>query len=171
METFTIGIIGLGLVGGSLGLDFAVWAKKEKIIGYDASEEVAQKAKEKGAVDCLGISAAEVAQESDLIFIATPVRKIPQIFRTIQPFLREGARVFDTGSSKEWIFEEIHPENLDVEYIGFHPMGGAERGGIEGARAGLFRNMPLLIVPGKLRDGTEELLLELGEVIGGKVFF
>lgn len=171
MEGFTIGIVGLGLVGGSLGLDLALWEKKRCIIGYDISQEVAWKAKEKGAVDCIGRSIQEVAEASDLFFIATPVREIPQVFKSAWPFLPEGARVLDTGSSKEWIFETIHPEDRNVEYIGFHPMGGAEKGGIERARAGLFRNAPILVVPAAIRKGTEELLLELGEVVGGKVFF
>ncbi len=171
METFTIGIVGLGLVGGSLGLDLSSWEKKRRIIGYDVSKEAARTAREKGAVDVLGTSIEEVAQEADLLFIATPVREIPRVFRTAWPFLREGTRVLDTGSSKEWIFEEIRPETLNVEYIGFHPMGGSQKGGIEEARAGLFRNLPVLVVPAMLREGTRELLVELGSVIGGRVFF
>ncbi|MEN3183734.1 MAG: prephenate dehydrogenase/arogenate dehydrogenase family protein [Atribacterota bacterium] len=171
MEGFTIGIVGLGLVGGSLGLDLALWGKKRCIIGYDISQEVAWKAKAKGAIDCVGRSIQEVAEASDLFFIATPVREIPQVFQAAWPFLPEGARVLDTGSSKEWIFEAVRPGNRHIEYIGFHPMAGAEKGGIERAQAGLFRNTPILVVPTAIRKETEELLLELGEVIGGRVFF
>lgn len=171
MSGFTIGIVGLGLVGGSLGLDFASWTKRRCTIGYDRDRNVALRAKEKGAVDVLGESIEEVARRADLLFIATPVREIPKVFFAARPFLREGVRVFDTGSSKEWIFEEIHPEQYLVEYIGFHPMGGAEEGGIERARAGLFQNVPILVVPGILREETRVLLWELGETIGGKVFF
>ncbi|MCS7242362.1 MAG: prephenate dehydrogenase/arogenate dehydrogenase family protein [Candidatus Caldatribacterium sp.] len=171
MGGFTIGIVGLGLIGGSLGLDLALWEKKERIIGYDISQEVARKAKQKGAVDCIGKSIEEVAERSDLLFIATPVREIPRVFHAAWPFLRDGARVFDTGSSKEWIFETIRLGNRNVEYVGFHPMGGAAKGGIDQARAGLFRNMPVLVVPVVVRGETRELLFELGGVIGGKVFF
>lgn len=171
MEGFTVGIIGLGLIGGSLGLDLARWEKKREIIGYDISRETAQKARKRGAVDILTESVEEVAEVSDLLFIATPIREIPQVFRRALPFLREGVRVLDTGSSKEWIFEAIHRDGCPVEYIGFHPMGGAEKGGIDQARAGLFRGMPVLVVPPALREETKGLLFELGEVVGGRVFF
>ncbi|MEN3203127.1 MAG: prephenate dehydrogenase/arogenate dehydrogenase family protein [Atribacterota bacterium] len=171
MESFTIGIVGLGLIGGSLGFDLALWKKKRCIIGYDVSWEAAQKAKERGAVDFLGESVGEVAGASDLFFIATPVREIPRVFHEALPFLREGTRVLDTGSSKEWIFETIHLDEKNIEYVGFHPMGGAVKGGIDQARVGLFRGMPVLVVPATIREETRELLFELGEVIGGKVFF
>lgn len=171
METFTIGIVGLGLVGGSLGFDLALWGKKRCIIGYDRVQEVALRAREKGAIEVVAESIEEVAERADLLFIATPVREIPRVFLAARPFLREGVRVLDTGSSKEWVFQEIRPEGLDVEYVGFHPMGGSREGGIDWARPGLFRGMPVLVIPGRIREETRTLLKELGEVIGGRVFF
>lgn len=168
---FTIGIVGLGLVGGSLGLDFSLWPKKKCIVGYDRERKTALLAKEKGAVDDLARSVEEVAREADLLFIATPVREIPKVFSLACPFLREGTKVFDVGSSKEWIFKEIRPEKLDFEYLGFHPMGGAREGGIEWAQSGLFRGMPVLVVPKDLPQETKELVQELGTTIGGRVFF
>lgn len=169
--SFTIGIVGLGLIGGSLGLDFSLWLKKRRIIGYDRERRIALLAKEKGAVDDLAQSVEEVAREADLLFIATPIREIPKVFSLACPFLRRGTKVFDVGSSKEWVFEEIRPEELGFEYLGFHPMGGAREGGIERAQPGLFRGMPVLVVPKDLPQETKKLVQELGIAIGGKVFF
>jgi prephenate dehydrogenase len=170
LEKLTIAIIGLGLIGGSIGLELSTWSRKGVIRGYDVSEEALSLAQKRGAVD-IALSLEEAVQGANLVFIATPVRAIPEVFRRMKPFLSPGTFIFDLGSVKEWVFEEVKRDTLPWEYVGFHPMGGKERGGIERAEKGLFRDMPVLVSPPSLKESTRELVFEIAGVLGGRVFF
>ncbi|MGC8778130.1 MAG: prephenate dehydrogenase/arogenate dehydrogenase family protein [Candidatus Caldatribacteriaceae bacterium] len=170
MDKLTIAIIGLGLIGGSIGLELASWSRKKVIRGYDVREEVLSAAQKKGAIN-VALDFEETVQGADLIFIATPVRTIPKVFARMRPFLSPGSLILDLGSVKEWVFEEIKRDTLPWEYVGFHPMGGKEKGGIERAEKGLFRGMPVLVSPPSLRETTRDLIVEVAGIIGGRVFF
>lgn len=170
MEKLTIAIIGLGLVGGSMGLELSTWSRKKVIRGYDVKKEVLSVARKKGAID-VALDFEETVRGADLIFIATPVQVIPEVFARMKPLLSPGSLILDLGSVKEWVFEEIKRDVLPWEYVGFHPMGGKERGGIERAEKGLFRGVPVLVSPPSLRETTRDLISEVASIIGGRVFF
>ncbi|MEN3187055.1 MAG: prephenate dehydrogenase/arogenate dehydrogenase family protein [Atribacterota bacterium] len=170
MGTLTISIIGLGLIGGSLGMDLSTWSRKKMIRGYDVKPEVVLVAREKGAID-VALSFEEVVKGADVIFLATPVSAIPGIFNRMKPFLSPHTFIFDVASVKEWIFTEIQRDSLPWEYIGFHPMGGKEEGGIQNAARGLFRGVPILVSPVSMREETRALISEIASVLGGQVFF
>lgn len=170
MEQLTISIIGLGLIGGSLGMDLSAWSRKKVIRGYDVSPEVVLRALEKGAID-VALDFEEVVRGADVVFLATPVRAIPEVFSQMKPFLSPHTLILDVGSVKEWIFAEIQRDGLPWEYIGFHPMGGKEEGGIENAERGLFRGVPVLVSPVSVSEETRELIFEIAGILGGQVFF
>ncbi len=170
MEKFTIAIVGLGLIGGSLGFDLSRWSKKAVIRGYDVKEEALSVARKRGAID-LALPLEEAVRGADLVFIATPVRAIPQVFSRLRPFLSGDSVVFDLGSVKEWVFRAVSRDTLPWEYVGFHPMGGKEKGGIERAQRGLFTGVPILVSPPHLSERARSLVGEIAEVLGGQVFF
>lgn len=170
MDDLTIAIVGLGLIGGSIGLDLSGWSRKRIIRGYDLCEKTLALACRKGAVD-VACDLEGAVRGADLVFIAVPVRAIPGVFADMRPFLAPGTRIFDTGSVREWVFTEIERDSLPWEYVGFHPMAGKERGGIERATKGLFRGAPLLISPPLLTEGTRALVLEMAQILGSRVFF
>lgn len=170
MEKLGIAIVGLGLMGGSLGLELASWPQKKFIKGYDIDPKAARKAKELGAVDFISSSLEEVAQEADLIFLALPVMSVPPVFLELRPYL-SSTQILDLGSSRGWVWREISPALGDLEYSGFHPMGGREKSGIEYAKRGILRNVPILVSPPPVSESGKKLVEEIAYFLEGQVFF
>ncbi len=135
-----ITIIGLGLIGGSLGLALkqSGWRAAD-IIGYTRSRKSASAALKLGAVDKISAELQESVKDSDIIIVAVPILAVLDIFVKIAPVLKDGAIVTDTGSTKLQVMQwarEFLPSN--VSFIGGHPMAGKETSSIEAADAGLF---------------------------------
>jgi prephenate dehydrogenase len=141
-----IGIIGLGVIGASIGL--ALRNSKENILvwGKDTQTETLQKALQLGAIDDF-LTDSRLG-ECELIIIATPLRAIPKVLKEIRDKLKQGTLVSDVGSVKNWVmqvFAEQLPEQ--VSYIGGHPLAGSEKSGINGADKFLFQNAAYVITP------------------------
>lgn len=148
-----IGIIGLGLVGSSIGMGLRKWANadgkpKVEVVGFDIDVANERYAKGKlSAVDRTVGSLPAIAEACDLLVIATPVRAMRDVFEIIAPHVREGATITDAGSTKaavlEWARELLPPT---VSFVGGHPMAGNTRG-IEGASAELFAGATWVVIP------------------------
>lgn len=171
MEELTVAIVGLGLMGGSLGLELANWPCKKLIKGYDIDEKALKLAKELGAVECVSPSLRETVREADLVFFALPVKSIPSVFAEIRPHLSSSARILDLGSTREWVWREISPALGELEYFGFHPMGGGEKSGIEYAQRGILRNVPILVSPPPISASGKNIVEEIAHFLEGQVFF
>ncbi|CBG39548.1 prephenate dehydrogenase [Helicobacter mustelae] len=128
------GIIGLGLIGGSLGLALKETKMFKMILGYDCNSLHMQQALSLGLIDeCIELH--EIKQ-CDVIFLAIP---LDAITKTLKNFgsLSPHSTIIDLGSAKEQILREI-PQNLRKNYIGAHPMCGTENNGPKAAIKGLF---------------------------------
>lgn len=160
-----IAIIGLGLIGGSLGLALkkSGWRDAE-IIGYARRQKVAAAALKSGAVDTVEMDLQKAVSEADMVIIATPILTIREIFIQIAPALRDKAIVTDTGSTKlqviQWAKELLPP---NINFIGGHPMAGKETSGIEAAEAELFRGRVYCLMPGK--ETVQEALYTLKDMV------
>ena len=146
-----IAIIGLGLIGGSIGLDLKqVGEPGWEIIGYVRRPEAASMALSLGVIDRAGMNLSEVVKEVDLVIIATPVLTIKGILSQIASRLSPGCIVTDTASTKlevmKWA-EEILPPT--VNFVGGHPMAGKETYGIQAAEAKLFQGRVYCLTPAK----------------------
>lgn len=142
-----ITIIGVGLIGGSLGLALKEKELNFKIVGVD-KQEVIEKAIARGAIDEGTVNLKEGIKEADIIIIATPVKTILNLLPQISPFLKKGCLVTDTGSTKVKIIEianQVLPQ--DVHFIGGHPMAGSEKCGIEIADPHLFQEKTYILTP------------------------
>jgi prephenate dehydrogenase len=148
-----IGIIGLGLIGSSIGMGLRKWAaadgkQKVEIVGFDIDVANERYAKGKlNAVDRTIGSLPAIAEACDLLIIATPVRAMRDVFEIIAPHLREGATITDTGSTKAEVLawaDELLPRT--VSFVGSHPMAGKTRG-LEGASAELFTGATWVVIP------------------------
>ncbi|MCX8126726.1 MAG: prephenate dehydrogenase, partial [Dehalococcoidia bacterium] len=148
MASVRITIIGLGLIGGSLGMALKLADPSIVINGYSRRASTVRKAVRLGVIDYGSGSIAASVRESDIVFICTPVRTIKDIFISIAPILKRNCTVTDVASTKvgvmEWA-EKYLPGH--VNFIGGHPMAGKENAGIEAAEAGLFRNCTWCLVP------------------------
>ena len=144
-----ITIIGVGLIGGSLGLALKENRPNFKIIGVD-KKEVIEKAIARGAIDEGTVNPEEGVKEADIVIIATPVKTILDLLPKISPFLKKGCLVTDTGSTKGQIVGRANQVlSKDVFFVGGHPMAGSEKCGIEEANPHLFRNRIYILTPDK----------------------
>lgn len=135
-----IAIIGVGLIGGSLGLAWKKWVPALHITGFDNSG-VLRTALAKGAIDEGAASVGDAVRGADVVVLAAPLSAIVALLETIGPHLKKGAVVTDVGSVKRPVLDRagaILP--ADVFFVGGHPMAGSERKGIEHADAFLFEN-------------------------------
>jgi prephenate dehydrogenase len=144
-----ITIIGVGLIGGSLGLALKERKPNFKIVGID-KQEIIEKAIARGAIDEGTVNLEEGIKEADIIIIATPVKTILNILTQINPFLKKGCLVIDTGSTKQQIVQKANKAlSKDVFFIGGHPMAGSEKCGIESANPHLFQDKTYILTPTK----------------------
>ena len=165
-------IIGLGLIGGSLGLALkkASWRKAE-ITGYVRRPEIGNFALNIGAVDRISSNLEDEVGKSDLIIISTPVLTVKDIFIRIAPLLPDTCIVTDTASTKQQIMKwagEIFPAN--VSFIGGHPMAGKDESGIQYADAELFLNSAYCITSEtETKQVAEDMLTDMISTIGANV--
>jgi len=144
-----ISIVGVGLIGGSLGLALKEKNPNFKITGID-KPEIIKKAIARGAIDEGTVNLEEGIEEADIVIIATPVKTILDLLPKINPFLKRGCLVTDTGSTKGQVVERANEVlSKDVFFIGGHPMAGSEKYGIEEADSHLFQDKTYILTPTK----------------------
>ena len=131
-----IGIIGVGLMGGSFALDIKVPFPSSVIYGIDNSFENLQKAKEIGLIDFV-ISFNDL-HKMDLILVAVPVNHSLSLIPKVLDLVNSNALVFDVGSTKEAICELLSNHPKRGNYLAAHPMAGTEFSGPEAAQKGLY---------------------------------
>ena len=143
-----LAIIGVGLIGGSLGL-----CLKDKlgeqifITGLCRTEKSMQQAMELGAVDLATSDLEKVVGDADIIFLSPPVLQIVPMVKKILPCLKSGAILTDAGSTKKFISQELQkilPQ--DIYYIAGHPMTGREKSGVTAASKDLFKNKIYVVI-------------------------
>jgi prephenate dehydrogenase len=134
-----VAIVGVGLIGGSIGLALRQRGLAERVTGVVRREATAAAARERGAVDVATMDIAVGVAEADLVILCAPVLTIPTLVEAMADALRPGTVVTDVGSTKAVLLREV-TRRLPPEcpFVGGHPMAGSERGGVEAARADLF---------------------------------
>ena len=132
-----LAIIGLGLIGGSVGLAVKRAKLSElEVVGYDIERGVGGRARKLAAIDTEARSLAGAAEGAAIVMIATPILQARAVLEEIAPALGEGAVVTDTASTKReilrWAEELLHGHG---SFIGGHPVAGKEQQGEAGADA------------------------------------
>ncbi|MCS7230518.1 MAG: prephenate dehydrogenase [Elusimicrobiota bacterium] len=135
-------IIGVGLIGGSIGL--ALKEKTQiKITGYGRDIERLKLAKEFGCIDNYTTDLKHSVEYADLVIVATPVELIGDFIIKILPYLKDECIVIDVGSVKYEIIKKVSKEikkYKKISFIGCHPIAGSEKTGFEFANKDLFRD-------------------------------
>ena len=148
MSGTKLAIIGVGLIGGSLGLCLKDALGEEiYITGLCRSEKSMRAAMECGAVDCASSDLATVVGAADIVYLSPPVLQIVPMVKKILPYLKDGAILTDAGSTKGYVYDALH-EILPpyVYYVPGHPMTGREKSGVEAARKDLFVHKAYVII-------------------------
>ncbi|MBQ6976761.1 MAG: prephenate dehydrogenase/arogenate dehydrogenase family protein [Selenomonadaceae bacterium] len=157
-----LAIIGVGLIGGSLGLCLKdKLGDKIFITGLCRTEKSMRDAVNLGAVDFASSDVEKVVGGADIIYLSPPVLQIVPMVKKILPYLKDGAIITDAGSTKQFIWHELKkilPQN--IYYIAGHPMTGREKSGVTAAKKDLFKNKAYVIVEdtGAPIDAHEKLM-------------
>ena len=137
-----IGIVGLGLIGGSLGLDLR--SRGHQVFGLSRREQTCHQAIARGVVDDASVDPALIAT-AEVVFICTPLAAIIPTVEQLIPYLSTSTVITDVGSVKAPIVEAIAP--MWRNFVGGHPMAGKADSGIEAAVEDLFALKPYVLTP------------------------
>lgn len=141
-----IGIIGLGLIGGSVAK--AISEKTNHTVkGFDKENSIICRAKLLGAIsDKLSL---QNPSECDIIILALYPKASIEVFEQIAPLLKRGTIVIDCGGIKELVCEAVKPsaDKYGINFIGGHPMAGIEKIGFEYSNSEIFKNASMILTP------------------------
>jgi prephenate dehydrogenase len=171
MQVKTVTIIGLGLIGGSLGMALKKRCPEIRVKGVDINQEIVFLAEKMGAIDEGTTDMKQGVLDTGLVFLAAPVSAMPGIAREIGPFLAKGVTVTDMGSTKEDIvrtLEGLLPSG--TFFLGGHPMAGSEKEGIIGASEHLMENAAYILTPTSItKPEAIQVVRAILEKIGARI--
>jgi len=140
-----IGIVGLGLIGGSVALAARQLWPASLVIAVD-NKDVLETAMRLHAIDVAADDPVVLA-EVDIVILAAPIRQNIELLGELDQHVRQPAVVTDTGSTKRAIVAAARRLPPKFTFIGGHPLGGSAKGGLENARPDLFKGRPWLLTP------------------------
>jgi len=165
-----VAIIGLGLLGGSIGLAVREYLPQVLTTGYDADPATRARAAERGLVGQVCETSAEAVREADLVILCVPVGAMGKAAAEFADALPQGVLVSDVGSSKQFVARALGEALPGHAIIPAHPVAGTERSGPDAGFASLFRQRWCIITPPA--DADPALLASLSqfwEALGAKV--
>ena len=170
MSIQSVAIIGLGLLGGSIGLAVQDRASDITTTGYDADADVRGKAAERGLVGTVCTSASDAVAEADLVILCVPVGAMGSAAAEIAGHLKPGAIISDVGSSKQSVLEDLSAALPGLTVIPAHPVAGTEQSGPEAGFATLFENRWCILTPPDGADeASVEALADFWRTLGSKI--
>ncbi|KKD37456.1 prephenate/arogenate dehydrogenase [Limnoraphis robusta Tam1] len=178
-----IGIVGLGLIGGSMGLDLCSIQPKliqlqadnypshgqaYRVLGVSRHSSTCEKAIAMGVVDEASVDLSLMAR-ADVVFICTPIAAIASTLEQLIPYLKPTTIVTDVGSVKQPIVETL--SKLWPHFVGGHPMAGTAESGIEAAKKNLFLGNPYVITPTETTSNYDlEIVTQIAHLLQAKVY-
>ncbi len=166
-----IGIVGLGLIGGSIALAARQLWPKALVIGVD-NKDVLETAMRLHAIDVAADDLVVLA-EADIVILSAPVKTNISLLAELDENVRQPAVITDTGSTKRGMAQASSSLPARFTFVGGHPLAGAAQGGLEHARPDLFSGRPWLLTPAIARRGrrasvrgrAEDALAKLTEFV------
>ncbi len=173
-----ITIIGLGQIGSSIGLALADHKDNIQRVGHDKEQDVARKAMKMGAVDKVSVNLFRAVENADMVLLALPLDQIYETLSLIANDLREDVVILDTAPVKSaviaWASELLPPKR---HFVGLTPVLNPRylmetTTGIEAARADLFKDGLMAVVPGSGVDSAAvKLAIDLTSLVGASPLF
>jgi len=144
-----IAIVGLGLMGGSLGLALKGKGFRGRVTGYTRSPDRRAMALKRGAVDAVFDDLGKAVAGADVVVHCAPILSIPGIVRETLPSLKAGCIITDVGSTKAQLVKDIGAVTKGTSsiFVGSHPIAGSEQQGIDAAKAGLYDGATVVLTP------------------------
>lgn len=173
-----VAIVGVGLLGGSLGLALKKKKVTQSVVGLGRNEQRLTRAIEKKAIDEFYLPSDWKCglHDVDIAIVCTPVRDIVPFIKKIVPWLPKGSIITDVGSTKYSIVSQIDlyllRQHHPVYFVGSHPMAGSEQTGIESANPDLFKQAVCLITPSKYTTQVAiDKISQMWKLVGGNVIY
>lgn len=166
----SVAIIGLGLLGGSIGLAVRERAPEVSTTGYDRDAAVRAEARRRALVDQVCDSAAEAVAGADLVILCVPVGAMAEAAAEIAGTLAPDAIISDVGSSKQKVARALAEALPGHTIIPAHPVAGTEQSGPEAGFASLFINRWCILTPPRDADrGAVDALSAFWRSLGARV--
>jgi prephenate dehydrogenase len=158
-----IAVLGVGLIGGSIGLAAREHVEGAEVVGYGRNPERLRRAVELGAIERPAESVAAAVDGAELCFACAPVGALEELVREALAAAPRDCVVTDVGSTKQQLLAAID----DPRFVGGHPIAGAETAGVEHARADLFEGAVWYLTPlphseGLLYERLHRFVIALG---------
>ena len=172
MQFRKITIIGVGLLGGSIGLAARRRRLAREVAGYVRRKSSLQDCERAGAVDYATTDLLAAVSNADLVILCTPLAQMRSLAQQFLPALKRGAIVTDVGSVKAGVVRELESviARAGAHFVGCHPMAGGEKMGVLAARADLFANAVNIITPTKQSNvGAVRKLEKFWKSLGARV--
>jgi prephenate dehydrogenase len=148
-----VGVVGLGLIGGSIALAAREIWPTSLVIGVD-NKDVLETAMRLHAIDVAADDPIVLA-EADLVILAAPVQQNIELLGMLDENVRQASVITDVGSTKRVMVDAARALPPRFRFVGGHPLGGAARGGLEHARADLFNGRPWLLTPAREEEAGD----------------
>ncbi|MFA5311015.1 MAG: prephenate dehydrogenase/arogenate dehydrogenase family protein [Candidatus Omnitrophota bacterium] len=149
-----VAIIGVGLIGGSLGLDIKKRGLAREVVGISRHKKSILLALKKKAID-RGSLSLSIIKGADLVILATPVKAIINLRESIIKYISKGCIITDVGSTKGAIGNSL--EGIFPNYVGSHPLAGSEKRGIANASLGIFDGSLCVLTLGRNKVSSASL--------------
>ncbi len=148
VKPLTLGIVGVGLIGASIGLAHKQAKTFDKVLGVGRSEANLNEAIKLGAID-QAVSLEQCAKEADVIVVCVPVAQTFSILHAIEPRLKQNALITDAGSTKTDVIMAAKTALGDkvAQFIPAHPIAGGAQHGASAAKADLYQGKEVIICP------------------------
>jgi prephenate dehydrogenase len=162
MQPKRLSVLGVGLLGGSIGLAAKNRLSQCRVIGYAHRPETLQSALDRGAINEGYDDPCRAVQNADLVVLCTPVGMLGELLDRIVPALAPGAIVTDVGSTKRSVVAHANRAmaGSPARFVGSHPMAGSEKRGAQYAQENLFEGATCVLTPDESTDPDALLAVE-----------
>ena len=158
-----VGIVGLGLIGGSLAKALRNRFGVEEIVAMNRNQDVLEQAYKEGVIQNYTTQINGLFSHCDAIFLCTPVDIIPDYAQQLLPYLTKDCILTDVGSTKNGLYHKIQQLSKNITYIGGHPMTGSERFRYQASKEHLFENAYYILTPGE--DVPEKKIEQMRQMV------
>ena len=160
----TVAIVGVGLIGGSLGLALKARRLAHRVVGVERSDDCLQAALARGAIDSGTLSLTEAVADADIVVLCPAAGQILELLPSVLSAVKPGAVVTDVGSTKGAIVRQAGSAGA---FVGGHPMCGSEQGGVEAATPLLFEEAAWAVTPSDASDPSAvQTVQKLAQSVG-----
>jgi len=166
-----VAIVGVGLIGGSLGLALKRAGLAGHVVGYGRSAANLEVARERGCIDAVATTLDDAARDASLVVLAAPVGRCGELARALRPHAPADAILTDVGSVKGLLVPELERAWVDAaRVVGGHPLAGSEAAGAAAAKPDLFRDRRCILTPTP-QTGADALarVRALWDAVGARV--